>query len=135
MNKKKKMVILAVTVLVLIIGAGVYLYPKSIHMPTRLTYPYDVTITKGNARINGYLSDELEIEIPKRIWGAKVYYIAEDAFKSLGTDVVIKSIPEGVIVAENIYHQESQSYYRLYRDEEELINEAELTKYVGNEKK
>lgn len=129
MNKKKKIIILVVTVLVLIIAAGVYLYPKKIHMPTRLTYPYDVTITKGNARINGYLSDELEIEIPKRIWGAKVNYIAKDAFKSLGTDVVIKSIPEGVIVAENIYHQESQSYYRLYRDE------AELTKYAGNEKK
>lgn len=129
MSKRKKMIILMAIALVLIIATGAYLYPKEIHMPIRLTYPYDVTISEGNARINGYLSNELEIEIPKRIWGAKVDYIDKDAFKSLGTNVVIKSIPEGVIVAENMYHQESQSYYRLYRDE------ARLIKYVGNEKK
>ena len=129
MRKRKKIITIVVIVVVLIITTGVYLYPKEIHMPTQLTYPYDVTIKEGYAQINKYLSKETKIEIPEHIWGAKVNYIAEDVFKSLGTDVVIKSIPEGVIQTGNIYHQESQSYYKLYGDK------AWLTKYIGNEKK
>ncbi len=129
MSKGKKIITSIVIVLVLIIATGVYLYPKEIHMPTQLTYPYDVTITKGNARINEYLSDELEIEIPKRIWWAKVSSISINAFYDLGTDAVIKCIPEGIISADNIYHQESQSFYNLF------CGTANLIRYMGNEKK
>lgn len=130
MNKKKKIIILVVTVLVLIIATGIYLYPKEIHMPTWMTYPYDVTIEEGYATINKYLSDETEVNIPKRFFLAEVHTIEGDAFERLGTDVFIKSVPESVTLGLRLYHQGSQSYYSL-RSNEKII----LLEYVGNERK
>lgn len=128
MSKKiKRTIILAIAIS--FIGLGIFCYFRSIHMPTWMTYPYDVTIEKGNARINKYLSEETEIEIPKRIWWAKVSSIDGYAFEDLGTSINIKKIPEGKISTLEIYHQESQSYYQLFQ------NEAEMLRYTGNEKK
>lgn len=105
------------------------LFFPPIHIPTRITYPYDVTIWGIYASIDDYLSEEKEIHIPKRILGFRVTFIEDFAFEDLGTDAVILSVPEGVN-AGRVYHQESQCYYTLFAQ-----NEAKVEKYVGNEKK
>ena len=129
MSKGKKIITTIVIVVVLIVALGIYLFHKLIHVPTWLTYPYDVTIYNGYIRINEYLSEEKEICIPKRILGIEVKRIHEDAFDDFGTDIMIKSIPEGIVNARHLYHKESQSYYDLYGDE------ACLGRYVGDGKK
>lgn len=123
MSKGKKIITSIVIVMVLIIALGL------IHIPTWLTYPYDVTIYNGYIRINEYLSEEKEICIPKRILGIEVKMIDEEAFNDFGTDIIIKSVPEGIVNAQHLYHKESQSYYDLCGDE------ACLGRYVGDGKK
>lgn len=127
MSKKKKWIILSVAVALFVI-LGIYFFPP-IHIPTRITYPYDVTIWGIYASIDDYLSEEKEIHIPKRILGFRVTFIEDFAFEDLGTDAVILSVPEGVN-AGRVYHYESQCYYTLFAQ-----NEAKVEKYVGNEKK
>lgn len=127
MSKRKKWIILSVAVALFVI-LGINFFPP-IHIPTRITYPYDVTIWGIYASIDDYLSEEKEIHIPKRILGFRVTFIEDFAFEDLGTDAVILSVPEGVN-AGRVYHQESQCYYTLFAQ-----NEAKVEKYVGNEKK
>lgn len=128
MSRRKKIIIPIVVIVLLAVGIGAYLYPKEIHVPTWMTYPYDVTIKEGYATINKYLSDETEVNIPKRILWAETHAIERDAFEDLGTDVFIKSIPESVAWGDWLYHRDSQSYYHL-------LSDAVLVKYVGDEKK
>lgn len=128
MSRRKKIIIPIVVIVLLAVGIGAYLYPKEIHVPTWMTYPYDVTIKEGYATINKYLSDETEVNIPKRILWAETHAIERDVFEDLGTDVFIKSIPESVAWGDWLYHQDSQSYYHL-------LSDAVLVKYVGDEKK
>ncbi|MDE7444956.1 MAG: leucine-rich repeat domain-containing protein [Lachnospiraceae bacterium] len=107
---------------------GYYLFSHWVHVPQWLTFPYDVSIYRGKAVINEYLSEEREISIPEKIMGIKVCNINEDAFNRVGEDAVILEIPEGV-GAGKVYHQESQSYYWL------IGNDARMLEYAGNEKK
>lgn len=125
-DEKKKIII--PVIIIFLLGLGIYLFRQPIHMPTWMTYPYEVTVLRGYVKINAYISEEKEINIPKRILGMKVNYIEENAFDDLGTDAFIQSIPEG-IYAGRIYHQESMSYYKLISD-----SEARLIEYTGNEK-
>ena len=126
--KHKKTVMIILGVIVLLMAGGKYLYEQHLTPPGWMTYPYDVTISNGEATINLYLSEEKEVRVPKRILGAKVTYIKEDAFSDLGTDIHIQSVPEG-IYADRVYHQESQSYYTLFSD-----NDAWIIGYEGEEK-
>lgn len=126
-NKKVAYGVMAV-VIAGMIAAGIYLFFQSIHMPTFMTYPYEVTIERGNVSINSYLSDKVKIKIPKRILGCKVTYIGYKAFFEIGEEAIISDIPNDIHV-ECVYHQESQSYYEIYN------NEARMIGYHGNEKK
>lgn len=125
---KRKKIIIPV-IIIFLLGLGIYLFRQPIHMPTWMTYPYEVTVLRGYVEINAYISEEKEINIPKRILGLKVNYIEENAFADLGTDALIQSMPEG-IYAGRVYHRESQSYYDVFSD-----NEAWLIEYTGNEKR
>ena len=78
---------------------------------------------------NSYLSDKKEVSIPDRMLGVKVRYIMENAFGSLGTDVVISEIPESLYHAMKLYDHESQSYYNL------SDHEARMYRYKGSDKK
>lgn len=129
MSKKKKWIILSVAVALFVI-LGIYFFPP-IHIPTRITYPYDVTIWCGHARINDYLSEEKEIHIPKRILGFRVTFIEDFAFEDLGTDAVILSVPEGVN-AGRVYHQESQCYYTLFAQNEAKVENMLEMKKIDN---
>ena len=40
---------------------GYYLFSHWVHMPQWLTFPYDVSVYRGEAVINEYLSEEREI--------------------------------------------------------------------------
>lgn len=125
---KRKKIIIPV-IIIFLLGLGIYLFRQPIHMPTWMTYPYEVTVLRGYVKINAYISEEKEINIPKRILGLKVNYIEENAFADLGTDALIQSMPEG-IYAGRVYHQESRSYYIVSSD-----NIAHLIEYAGSEKK
>ena len=129
-SKVKVTLTFGITILCICIFLSIYPYFRPIDMPKWMTYPYDVTIYKGEATINTYLSDKPEIKIPKRIMGAKVCTIEAFAFDNLGTDAVILDIPQSVTYALFIYHHESQSYYHLYPNNEVIMGE-----YIGNEKK
>ena len=106
---------------------GYYLFSHWVHVPQWITFPYDVSIYRGEAVINEYLSEERQISIPEKIMGMKVCNVDKDPYNEIGTDAVIVDIPQG-IGAGKIYHQESQSYYWLIGDE------AGMLEYVGNEK-
>ncbi len=127
MNKQTKRALISGAV-ILFAALCIYLYFQPIHMPRWMTYPYDITVLRGDAEINAYISEEKEINIPKRILGIKVNSIDENAFEDLGTDAVIQNVPKGIYVR-RVYHQESESYYTIYSDEE-----ARLIEYAGNEK-
>ena len=127
MSKRVKTAIILVAT-ALLLALGVYLFFQPVHVPVWMTYPYDVTIQAGGAKINYYLSEEKEINIPDRIWGAEVRYIAEDAFSILGTDAIILEVPNHLDI-EELYHYESHSYYKVFDDS------AWMIKYVGNERK
>ena len=105
-----------------------WLDKQEICLPVNLTYPYLVSIECGRARINAYLSEESEVEIPERILWAKEIYIDEEVYSNLGTDITVHNIPEGVSVYE-LYHKESQCYFTI-RGSEAYIND-----YVGDEKR
>ena len=126
-SKKIKIVVIFGT-LFFLVGLGYYLFFQKVHMPQWLTFPYDVSICRGEAVINLYLSEEREINIPEKIMGIKVCYINEDAFNRVGTNAIIMNIPEGVR-ARKVFHQDSQSYYMLIDDY------AWMLEYVGDEKK
>ena len=126
-HKKTAMIILGV--IVLLAAGGKYLYEQHLTPPGWMTYPYEVRIWHGQAYITAYLSEEKEINIPKRILGVKVVSIYEDAFSSLGTEAIIQNIPEGVRYGMNIYHQESESFYCF------SLGEAWISEYAGNEEK
>ncbi|MCM1127602.1 MAG: leucine-rich repeat domain-containing protein, partial [Lachnospiraceae bacterium] len=127
--KKKRIAVLLVIAVLLIIGAGVYLYFKPIHMPTWMTYPYDVTVEKGNVRINMYLGEEEKIKIPSRILGAKVVKVDYKAFNDIGTRAVIEDVSEDIVYVERVFDYKSQCYYGL------LDDSAWVTEYAGNEKR
>ena len=114
--------------LVILFAALVFwLYCQKLSLPTYLTYPYEVTVVRGHANIVGYLSDEKEVEIPGRIWWAKVKKVDGEIFNGLGTDIIVHDVPEGVYV-DKLYHQESQSYFWI-------DIEASFIEYAGNESK
>ena len=125
MNKRKAV---ALGLIIFILTLGVYLFFQPIHMPTWMTYPYDITIWKGNAIINAYLSEEKEVSIPDRILGVKVDAIDEDAFLNLGTNIIISSIPKDISYAYDLYDYKSQSYYRIW------YKTVCFEEYTGNEK-
>ena len=125
MNKKKAA---ALGIIIFLLALGIYLFFQPIHMPTWMSYPYDVTIYKGKAKINAYLAEEREISIPKRILGAKVCVIEDYVFDDKA-DIIILNIPESVTEARFIYHHDSQSYYHLLPD-----NKSRMREYMGNEK-
>lgn len=129
MSRRKKIIILMTIALVLIMATGAYLYSKEIHMPTWMTYPYDVTILKGNARINMYLGEEEKIEIPSRIFGAKVMEVDDMAFNDIGTRAIIEDVSENIEYVGMAFDYKSQCYYGLLGDS------AWVSKYTGNEKK
>ena len=105
-----------------------WLDKQEICLPVKFTYPYLVSIERGCASINAYLSEESEVEIPERIWWAKEIYIDEEVYSNLGTDITVHNIPDGVSVYE-LYHKESQCYFTI-RGSEAYIND-----YVGDEKR
>lgn len=107
---------------------GYYLFSHWVHVPQWITFPYDVSIYRGEVVINEYLSEEKEISIPDKIMGLEVRSINKDAFNGIGSDAIIRDIPEGV-KAGKVYHHESQSYYCL------LVDNAWMLEYVGDEKK
>lgn len=128
MKKNRRINIGVVSGLAILFAALVFwLYCQKLSLPTYLTYPYEVTVVHGYANIEGYLSDEKEVEIPRRIWWAKVEYIGGGIFNGLGTDIIVHDVPEGVYVAK-LYHQESQSYFGIG-------TEASFVVYAGNESK
>lgn len=114
--------------LVILFAALVFwLYCQKLSLPTYLTYPYEVTVVRGYANIEGYLSDEKEVEIPRRILWAKIEYINGKIFDELGTDIIVHDVPEEVYV-NRLYHQESQSYFWVG-------TKAGFAMYAGNESK
>ena len=127
MNNRRKIAVTAGGIILLLV-LGIYLFFQPIHMPTWMTYPYDVTIWKGSAIINAYLSEEKEVSIPDKIMGVKVDAIEEDAFINLGTNAIITSIPKNISYAYDLYDYKSQSYYMIW------YKNVYLEKYVGNEK-
>ncbi len=127
MKKKLKRIILLGT-LIFIAVFCIYLFCQPIHIPTRLTAPYDIVIQRGTASITAYLSDEKEIYVPDKILGMKVTYIEQDVFKHLGTNAVILHIPTSVCVARNLYDYQSKSYYTIW------FNDVYFEKYAGEEK-
>lgn len=105
-----------------------WLNEQKICLPVRFTYPYQVSIKRGLAEIDAYLSDEREVEIPERIWWAKEIYIDEEAYSNLGTDLTVRNVPDGVSV-NKLYHKESQCYFTIRE------SEAYIDDYGGDEKK
>lgn len=123
----KRTIILVVAVS--FFALGVFCFFHSIHMPTWMTYPYDITILKGNVRINMYLGKEEKIEIPSRIFGAKVVEVDYMAFSDIGTRAVIEDIPKDILYVERVFDYKSQCYYCLSN------GFAWVSGYTGNEKK
>lgn len=105
-----------------------WLNKQNICLPVKFTYPYQVSIGCGCARINAYLSEESEVEIPERIWWAKEIYIDRKVYSNLGADLTIHNIPDGVSV-DKLYHKESQCYFTIRG------SEAYIDDYVGDEKR
>ena len=105
-----------------------WLDKQEINLPVKFTYPCQVSIECGRARINAYLSEESEVEIPERIWWAKEIYIDREVYSNLGTDLTVHNIPEGVSV-DKLYHKESQCYFTIRG------SEAYIDDYVGDEKR
>lgn len=128
MSKKIKRTIILVAA-ASFIGLGVFCYFHSIHMPAWMTYPYDITILKGNVRINKYLGKEEKIEIPSRIFGAKVVEVDYKAFNDIGTRAVIEDVSEDIVYVGRVFDYKSQCYYGLSDDS------AWVSEYTGNEKK
>lgn len=123
---------------ILLIVLVLYFFCQPIHIPTSMTYPYDVTIESGHATINAYLSEEKEISFPKRILWAKVTGISEDVFDHLPEDVDILDIPMGIhIVGEydfqTIYHKESKCYYFISGEHDPDC--VSLAEYAGDKEK
>lgn len=128
MKAKRKLSIL-LGILLFFVALGLYLFSCPIHISTKLTTPYDITIQHGSASINAYLSDDVEIYIPDKILGMKVTSIENNVFQHLGTNVIFLHIPSSIQIASNLYNAESQSYYSIW------FNDFYLDKYIGCEKK
>lgn len=114
---------------VLLVFLATRIHGQAIHLPAYLTYPYEAVIKGNRAFLQAYLSEEKEVELPERIWWAEVQVIDGEIFSDLGTNLIVREVPEGVRV-NRLYHQESQGYFTI-----EYGSEVSMDQYAGNEEK